>query len=126
MTEQNQPPAELKHPITGVRMVLDKAVGSEAMRHRLERNIGIPEGGRQVLERVREKEADRGHVYVDPLTGYRARLRADGTDASADSDAGTRAPSASASSSQAASAETREAETERLERRLAELRGDRA
>lgn len=68
-------PNEITHPDTGARMVLDTSQGSEVMRHRLERNIGIAQGGAEVLAKVRDKEQDEGYIYVDPLTGYKARLR---------------------------------------------------
>ena len=78
MKEQNDIPREVTHPDTGAKMVLDETQGSRAMQHRLERNIGIAEGGRNVLAAVREKEAEYGYIYKDPVTGYQARIKPGG------------------------------------------------
>lgn len=75
MAEKQEYPAETTHPETGERMVLDTSQGVDAMKHRLERNIGIAQGGAEALAKVREKETDEGRIYVNPITGYRARLK---------------------------------------------------
>lgn len=74
MSTEAQFPAETTHPDTGARMVLDTSQGLEASKHRLERNIGIQQGGAEALAKIREKEQTEGRIYVDPITGYRARL----------------------------------------------------
>jgi hypothetical protein len=78
MTTESQFPNETTHPETGARMVLDTSQGVDAARHRLERNIGIQSGGAEALAKIREKEQNEGRIYVDPVTGYRARLNPGG------------------------------------------------
>ena len=118
--QKNGPPAELTHSVTGARMVLDTSQGSHVMRTRLERNVGIAEGGRQVLDKVREKEQEFGHIYVDPTTGYRARMKADGTDVTAGDERPTSDRNRQARG-EAGDGADKNARREQLQRELAEL-----
>lgn len=68
-------PAEITHPDTGERMVLDTSQGSETHLTRLTRDVGIVSGGEQALAKIRDKENAEGRIYVNPVTGYRSRLK---------------------------------------------------
>lgn len=80
MPKDSQFPATTTHPDTGEMMVLDTTQGSEVLNARLTRDVGIAEGGRQALERIKEKEREYGRIYVNPVTGYRARLNPQATE----------------------------------------------
>jgi hypothetical protein len=111
-------PDEVTHPETGARMVRDTSQGSDVMRHRLERNIGIQQGGAEVLSKVREKESEEGYIYVDPVTGYRARLK---VGAGGQVQSGQAAAAGGQVQSGQASADDRQARAAALRAELAEL-----
>ena len=118
MNSNDTIPNEVTHPHTGARMVLDSSQGAEAMRHRLERNIGIAQGGAEVLSKVREKEREHGRIYVDPVTGYRARLRVDASGRVAADDDQAAGEQARGANDQA---DDRQARAAQLRAELAEL-----
>lgn len=121
MNASQNVPQEITHPETGARMVLDTTQGSRALETRLTENVGIAEGGRQVLDRIRRKEEEHGHLYVDPVTGYRHRHKADDQAASSASSERAQSSSASSSSHAASSGESRDDRRARLQRELDEL-----
>lgn len=117
-TNSSDFPQELTHPETGERMVLDTSQGSDVTQHRLERNIGIAAGGQEVLAKIRAKEQTAGRIYVNPLTGYRARLLPDGGQAATGDQADGQA---SGASSPAPAPVDREERRRQLQRELADL-----
>ena len=118
MKTESSYPEQITHPDTGARMVLDQTQGSEAMRTRLERNIGIAQGGAEVLSKVREKERESGRIYVDPVTGYRARVKVDASGKVVSGDAGAPAESGRGAEE---TADDRQARAAKLRAELAEL-----
>ena len=79
-------PKELKpgdpSPVSGATMVLDYTQHPDTLIDRHTRNAHSPDVAARYAARVREKVAEHGLLYVDPVSGYRARFKA------ADSDRG--------------------------------------